>query len=83
MQTIALPPGDNVELLKEKIRSQSRQRYAINRVELEELIKIRAERSFSKVEKAVLRAKEKNASKGVKEVVKSEKLITPQSTEQQ
>lgn len=83
MQTIALPPGDNVELLKEKIRSQSRQRYAINRVELEELIKTRAERSFSKVEKAVLRAKEKNANKGIKEVVKSEKSVKPQSIEKQ
>ncbi|MFA7285146.1 MAG: DUF87 domain-containing protein, partial [Candidatus Absconditabacterales bacterium] len=60
MQTIALPPGDDIEGLKDKIRQQSRSRYAIGRLELEELIKVRAERSFSKTEKAVLAAKAKN-----------------------
>jgi hypothetical protein len=68
MQTIALPPGDDVEVLKEKIRQQSRSKYAISRIELEELIKVRAERSFSKTEKAVLKAKEGNRDKVVKEV---------------
>jgi hypothetical protein len=63
MQTIALPPGEDVEQLKEKIRAQSRSRYAIGRAELEELIKVRAERSFSKTEKAVLKAKEQHKSK--------------------
>ncbi len=73
MQTIALPPWDDVMVLKEKIRNQSRQRYAVPRLELEELVKKRAERSFSKMEKAVLKAKEKNGTKGVKEVKISDK----------
>jgi hypothetical protein len=60
-------------VLKEKIRNQSRQRYAVPRLELEELVKKRAERSFSKMEKAVLKAKEKNGTKGVKEVKISDK----------
>lgn len=67
MQTIALPPGDDISSLKEKIRQQSRTRYAISRTELEELIKVRAERSFSKTEKAILKAKEKNNDKTPKE----------------
>ncbi|HNG97212.1 MAG TPA: DUF87 domain-containing protein, partial [Candidatus Absconditabacterales bacterium] len=69
IQTIALPPGEDVEMLKEKIRKQSRSRYAISRKELEELIEHRASRSFSKTEKAVLKAKEAHKSKGVKEII--------------
>lgn len=68
MQTIALPPWDDVVTLKEKIKQQSRNKYAISRTELEELIKIRAERSFSKTEKAVLKAKEEYRDKGIKEI---------------
>jgi len=42
---------------------------------LEELVKKWAERSFSKTEKAVLRAKEKNGNKEIKEVEKSGEIL--------
>lgn len=66
-QTIALPPWDNIAELKEKIKTQSRTRYAIGRLELEELIKTWAERSFSKTQRAIDKAKAR--TNGIKEVV--------------
>jgi hypothetical protein len=68
-QTIALPPGDDVIALKEKIREQSRNRYATGRTELEDLIRVWAERSYSKTEKAILKAKENNSNNVVREVI--------------
>lgn len=68
-QTIALPPGEDVVTLKEKIRTQSRNRYATGRTELEDLIRVRAERSYSKTEKAILKAKQNNSNNAVREVI--------------
>ena len=67
-QTIALPPGDDILTLKEKIRVQSRNRYAMGRAELEDLIRVWAERSYSKTEKAILKAKENNSNKVIREL---------------
>jgi hypothetical protein len=62
MQTFPLPSPSNGPELKEKVRRQSRQRYATKRQDLEKLIKIWAEKTFSPVEKAIEKAKKMKIS---------------------
>ena len=57
MQTADWNFTDNMLDIKEKVRTQSRQRYAIAREELEKLIKIWAEKKFSPAEKVMEKAK--------------------------
>ncbi len=57
MSTLPLGQPELSEEIKEKIRTQSRQRYAMERGKLEELIKIWANKTFSPVEKAMEKAK--------------------------
>lgn len=54
-------PEQSVEI-KDKIRTQSRQRYAMERDKLEDLIKIRSSKTFSPIEKAVQKAMEQDAA---------------------
>ncbi len=56
MSTIPLWQPEQSAEIKDKIRQQSRQRYAMDRDKLEELIKIRSNKSFSPVEKAMEKA---------------------------
>lgn len=58
MSTIPLSQPELSEEIKEKIRTQSRQRYAMERGKLEELIKIWSNKTFSPVEKAMQKAME-------------------------
>lgn len=81
-QTIALPPGDDVLTLKEKIRAQSRNRYATGRTELEDLIRVWAERSYSKTEKAILKAKQSNSNNVIREVTSFKKEENPRPVAQ-
>lgn len=59
IKTLPLPPWDDIEVLKEKLRTQSRQRYAISKEELEQLIQVRSTRKFSQTEKKIEEAKKK------------------------
>lgn len=63
MKTLPLPLWEDVEALKEKIRAQSRQRYAISKSELEQLIQVRSTRKFSKTEKKIEEARAKLGNK--------------------
>ena len=65
MKTFPLPQPPNWPEVKEKVKKQSRQRYAIKRQELEKLIKIWAEKTFSPVEKAIEKAKKMANNKEV------------------
>ncbi len=58
MSTLPLSQPEQSAEIKDKIRSQSRQRYATERTKLEELIKIRSNKTFSPVEKAMQKAME-------------------------
>jgi hypothetical protein len=60
MGTIPLGQPEASQEIKDKIRTQSRQRYAMERGKLEELVQIWANKSFSPVEKAMERAKADN-----------------------
>ncbi len=66
MQTFPLPTPPNWPDVKEKVKKQSRQRYAIKKEELEKLIKIWAEKTFSPVEKAIEKAKNMTGSQKIK-----------------
>ena len=57
MSTYPLPKPESSEEVKQKIRQQSRQRYAIERDKLEELFKVRAQKQFTKSEKVMEKAK--------------------------
>ncbi len=63
MTTFPLPSPELWEETKEKIKKQSRQRYAIEKERLEALIKNWSDKKFSKTEKAVQKAKEKSNEK--------------------
>ncbi len=58
MSTFPLPSPQMWEATREKIRKQSRQRYAIQKDRLENYIKNWSEKKFSKTEQAVQKAKE-------------------------
>lgn len=58
MSTIPLGQPEVAQETKDKIRAQSRQRYAMEREKLEELIKIRSNKTFSPVEKAIEKAQQ-------------------------
>jgi hypothetical protein len=60
MGTLPLGQPEASQEIKDKIRTQSRQRYAMERGKLEELVQIWANKSFSPVEKAMERAKADN-----------------------
>lgn len=64
MSTIPLSQPELSAEIKDKIRSQSRQRYATERGKLEELIKIWSNKTFSPVEKAMQKAMEAAESDG-------------------
>lgn len=49
--TFPLPEPELSDEIKDKIRKQSRQRYGMERDKLEELLKVRAQKNFSKAEK--------------------------------
>lgn len=57
ISTYPLPKPDMSEELKAKIRQQSRQRYATEREQLEQLLKVRAQKQFTKSEKIVEKVK--------------------------
>ncbi len=61
MSTLPLGQPELSQEIKDKIRQQSRQRYAMEREKLEELIKIWANKSFSPVEKAMEKAQQAEA----------------------
>lgn len=56
MSTLPLGEPESSQETKEKIRTQSRQRYAMEREKLEDLIRIWSNKSFSPVEKAMEKA---------------------------
>lgn len=58
MSTLPLSQPELSDEIKDKIRTQSRQRYAMDRGKLEELIKIWSNKTFSPVEKAMQKAME-------------------------
>ena len=58
MSTLPLSQPELSEEIKEKIRTQSRQRYSTERGKLEELIKLWSNKTFSPVEKAMQKAME-------------------------
>lgn len=58
MKTADRVSSQNTWEIKEKVKNQSRQRYAMAREELEKLIKIWAEKKFSPAEKVMEKAKE-------------------------
>ncbi len=62
MSTIPLGQPEASEEIKEKIRAQSRQRYAMERGKLEELIKVWSNKTFSPVEKAMEKALAQDAA---------------------
>lgn len=57
MGTFPLPKPSTSEELKAKIRQQSRQRYSMEKKHLEELLKARAQKQFTKSEKIMEQAK--------------------------
>ncbi len=61
MSTIPLSQPEQSIEIKDKIRSQSRQRYAMERDKLESLIKIWSSKTFSPIEKAVEKAMKQDA----------------------
>ncbi len=62
MGTLPLGQPEASAEIKEKIRTQSRQRYSMEREKLEELIKIWSNKSFSPVEKAMEKAMKMDAT---------------------
>lgn len=64
MSTIPLSQPELSAEIKDKIRAQSRQRYATDRGKLEELIKIWSNKTFSPVEKAMQKAMEAAENEG-------------------
>lgn len=64
MSTLPLSQPEQSQEIKDKIRTQSRQRYAMERSKLEELIKIWSNKTFSPVEKAMQKAMEAAANEG-------------------
>lgn len=64
MSTLPLSQPELSAEIKEKIRAQSRQRYATERGKLEELIKIWSNKTFSPVEKAMQKAMESAENEG-------------------
>lgn len=57
MGTLPLPDPELSDEIKLKIRTQSRQRYSMEKVKLEQLLKAWAEKQFTKSEKVVEKAK--------------------------
>lgn len=57
MTTFPLPSSEDWDITKDKIKKQSRQRYAVEKSRLEALIQNWSDKKFSKVEKAVEKAK--------------------------
>ncbi len=57
MKTFPLPEPENWAEIKEKVRKQTRQSYAIERKRIESRIKLWADKSFSPTEKALEKAK--------------------------
>ena len=67
---------EDADLIKDKIRKQSRMQYAMERVELEQLIKIWASKKFTPAEKVMEKAKEDAAkAKARKEQQEKEREI--------
>lgn len=64
MSTLPLSQPEMSEEIKEKIRTQSRQRYSTDRNKLEELIKLWSNKTFSPVEKAMQKAMAAAESEG-------------------
>lgn len=64
MSTLPLSQPEQSQEIKDKIRTQSRQRYSMERGKLEELIKIWSNKTFSPVEKAMQKAMEAAAQEG-------------------
>lgn len=62
MSTLPLGQPELSQEIKDKIRAQSRQRYAMEREKLEELIKIWSNKTFSPVEKAMEKAQQEEAA---------------------
>lgn len=62
MSTLPLGQPELSQEIKDKIRTQSRQRYAMEREKLEELIKIWSNKTFSPVEKAMEKAQQEEAA---------------------
>lgn len=60
MGTLPLGNPEASQEIKDKIRNQSRQRYAMERGRLEELVQIWSNKTFSPVEKAMERAQADN-----------------------
>ncbi len=58
ISTFPLPRPETSEEIKLKILEQSRQRYAVERAHLEQLLKARASKQFTKAEKVMEKAKE-------------------------
>lgn len=79
VKTLPLPQWEDVEWLKEKLRLQSRQRYAIPKEELEQLIQVRSTRSFSQTEKKIQEAKAKMWGKVV-EIWNNQTISKPSNT---
>ena len=78
MSTIPLSQPEQSIEIKDKIRSQSRQRYAMERDKLESLIKIWSSKTFSPIEKAVEKAMKQDAEANAQdEVTKKEIDHTP------
>jgi hypothetical protein len=63
MKTFPLPQPESWPEVKQKVIKQSRQRYWFERKQLEKLIKIWAEKTFSPVEKAIEKAKKMGSNK--------------------
>ena len=80
MGTLPLGQPEASAEIKEKIRTQSRQRYSMEREKLEELIKIRSNKSFSPVEKAMEKAMKMDASPVTPVAVVSPTSATPSTT---
>ncbi|MFZ5341099.1 MAG: hypothetical protein ACOZBL_00555 [Patescibacteria group bacterium] len=58
MSTFPLPTPENSQEVKDKIRKQSRQRYAMEKERLDALIKTWSDKKFSAVEKVMEMAKQ-------------------------
>lgn len=77
MGTLPLGQPEASTEIKEKIRTQSRQRYSMEREKLEDLIKIWSNKSFSPVEKAMEKAMKMDASPVVAQPTPSASSTTP------
>jgi hypothetical protein len=60
MKTFPLPEPENGLEIKEKVRKQTRQAYAVEKSRIEKVIKLWAEKKFSLTDKAVEKAQTDN-----------------------